>query len=684
MLGISYFENAKDFLAENTTFNTYLPGLDALQFLYEHAATGAMHDSDERYPPPLCHAGTREVVILRIKRWFGFLTKPDKPIMWIHAPAGYGKTAIAGTISKLLEEAEGLDFSPLGATFYFWRTSPDRNSPQRFIITIAYQLAVAIPELVPFIESSVKRNPMILRKTLETQVQKLIIEPFKALGELDDIPNRLIIVDGLDECIKSNQEYKVEREYAENQEKNQTRILDLINTLQSHQLPLSFLVLSRPEEWIKRHIQSAEFRRVVEVVDLYTLGDHLNDTETYIRAELSRIAARIKADETLTQGDDEWPGEEMVQTFVKRTNGHILYASTAIRHIDNPYGDPRNLLDNLIHGVLYPNPDLAHSSPFSSLHELYMQIMRSCPESNRTLMIQVLEDMSACDRYFSRRVGFHRALGILDRLAGRVPRQGFRAIRCLHAVLRVSDTRHAGDRGSHPSPFIHSSFSEFLGNPRLSSEFRVDRQNGRRRILRGCLDLMSKLTPESNTDDDHSQFALRNWALLFDDIWVWTSHESEYLQFMEKLLSIDLLACAIRAHNAQDLRNDMFSFRFPHIGAYKTGRLNVIVPQSTRHVFGDEPLVQIAVAHVRSAVEGSLVHFLSKPPELWPSRFDDAVFRFIYDIDRRSKEERYGSTGESDNQVLCALRGLNKHHPERILMLGQEYGDDYITRLETL
>ncbi|KAJ2936842.1 hypothetical protein H1R20_g249, partial [Candolleomyces eurysporus] len=157
--------------------------------------------------------------------------------MWVHAPVGYGKTAIAGTISKILEETVGLDFCPLGATFFFWRTSPERNSPTRFIITIAYQLAMSIPELKPYIESAVNRNPMILRKALEVQLVKLIVEPFKALSELEDIPNRLVIIDGLDECINSGHESPAEKKYAEDQEKVQVRVLDLIRTLQSHRLP---------------------------------------------------------------------------------------------------------------------------------------------------------------------------------------------------------------------------------------------------------------------------------------------------------------------------------------------------------------------------------------------------------------------------------------------------------------
>ncbi|RXW16383.1 hypothetical protein EST38_g9465 [Candolleomyces aberdarensis] len=191
-----------------------------------------MHDSDERYPPPICHPGTREVVIVRIMDWYGYQTQPGKPIMWVHAPAGYARSA-------LLSISGG---RPLSET-----------------ITIAYQLAASIPELIRHIDKAIKRNPMILRKALEFQLMKLIVEPFKALVNLEGMPNRLVIVDGLDECINSNQECRVEKQYAEDQEKAQIRILDLIHTLQSHRLPLSFLILSRPEAWIKQHIQSASF-----------------------------------------------------------------------------------------------------------------------------------------------------------------------------------------------------------------------------------------------------------------------------------------------------------------------------------------------------------------------------------------------------------------------------------------
>ncbi|RXW18902.1 hypothetical protein EST38_g6952 [Candolleomyces aberdarensis] len=124
-----------------------------------------MHDSDERFPPPLYHPGTREAVIYRILDWYGYQAGPGKPIMWVHAPAGYGKTAVAGTIAdKLEDKLKELNFNPIGATFFFWRTSAERNSPARFVVTVANQLCMSIPELAPYIEGAVKRNPMISQR----------------------------------------------------------------------------------------------------------------------------------------------------------------------------------------------------------------------------------------------------------------------------------------------------------------------------------------------------------------------------------------------------------------------------------------------------------------------------------------------------------------------------------------
>ncbi|KAJ2918734.1 hypothetical protein MD484_g1650, partial [Candolleomyces efflorescens] len=585
--------------------------------------------------------------------------------MWVHAPAGYGKTAVAGTISKMLEETEGLDFSPLGATFHFWRTSPERNSPARFIITIAYQLAMSIPELAPYIEIAVKRNPMILRKALETQVMKLIVEPFKALDELEDMPNRLIIVDGLDECINSVHESRTEKQYAEDQEIAQLRILDLIKTLQSHRLPLSFLILSRPEVWIKQHFQSSSFGSVVEVLDLYALGDHARDTEVYIRAELSRISSRIKGDRTPGPDDDDWPGEEVIRSFVRWTNGHMPFASTVIQHIDNRYDDPRELFENILHIDVNPLSTDRHTSPFSSLNELYMQIMRSCPEGNRALMIEVLEDLSACAHYFCSRVGFARALAVLDRLAGRAPGQGVRALRPLHAVLPLSHGVAANERSPNLSPFIHPSFSNFLLNSNLSLEFAINRRRSIPRLLNGCLNCMSNRLPKNKPDEDHYRFAVRMWPQLFQELELQLEpYHAEYYDFLTRLLSIDLPKCLLQAHTDQGSTDDIIYSDFPPKSAYRSGHANIIVPRSSLRIYRRDPLVEKAVAHVVSTFEASLASFLERSPDDWPKKLDHAVVGFL--------EGRDGL--DEQNQVVRVWKGLKPEHQERMITLVKTHG----------
>ncbi|KAJ2912137.1 hypothetical protein MD484_g8275, partial [Candolleomyces efflorescens] len=668
MSSVSYFQNAKNFVANGPTFNTYVSGADALQFLYEHSATGAMHDSEERFPPPMCHPGTREAIVVRIMDWYGYRTRPGKPIMWVHAPAGYGKTAIAGTVSKILEEAVGLDFSPLGATFFFWRTSPERNCPTRFITTIAYQLAMSIPDLAPHVETAIKRNPMILRKTLEIQLVKLVVEPFKAMGRLEGVPNRLVIIDGLDECINSDKESRVEKKYAEDQEKVQIRILDLIRTLQSYHLPLSFLILSRPEPWIERTISSWP-DTTVEVVDLYAVGDHMKDVEKYIRAELTRISSSIEAH----VGVGVWPTDDIVRNFVWKTNGHMLYASTAIQHIDDPYNDPRKRLEDILGSPFNPHPSLEHSTTFSSLYELYRQILRSCPASQRSVLVEVLEDISVAtiDRHFNVNAGLRRALATLDAVSGRVPGFSSRAIRGLHAVLRLSkatNTTNAAHYIGWLDPFIHSSFVEFLMNPILSLEFAVDLGRGRRRLLRHCMKSISTIASTSGreVEEDHIQYAL----LAFRRLWIkaWSEeadlrlHEAEFVEMLQVLLAIDLATCFIKIFTRREtcLSPTHKSCRRAAFSQFSTKPIGPIDCEFGQDVV---PLVEQAFRHVQSSLKGALLSLLGKSRQSqmtgywWSPEFPEGLeFYLLWLCESKTDESTPWELDEVVNTLKKRLR----------------------------
>ncbi|KAJ2922709.1 hypothetical protein H1R20_g14386, partial [Candolleomyces eurysporus] len=518
----------------------------------------------------------------------------------------------------------------------------ERNSPKRFIITLTYQLFISIPELAPHIENAVKRNRIILRKALEVQLKKLIIEPFKALGDTTDMPNRLIIIDGLDECINSDQESRVDKKYAEDQEAVQIRVLDLIRTLASHQLPLSFLILSRPEAWIKQHIESEPFEDLVEHVDLYEVGDHLKDVETFVKAELSRL------------GLDK---EELVTGLVKRANGHMLYASTVIKHIDCPYDDPRTRLENILNDYSNSNPDLTHSTPFSSLYELYRQILRSCPEGNRSVMIDVLEAICAVPDCFDVGVGIHQAVGVFDHIVGRVPGAGMKAIRGLHAVLRSQTI----EDDSVETFFIHRSFHEFLRDPCSSQEFHIDEEKGLRRLLLGCLHSMSFITLHRRVDEDHVRFALGSWSSLFSD---WNGllrgtqpdtaeYRVEVVEMVQKLLEIDLTACFVHTFTLD------FAFRWKLRLSFllcNDDRSNGIIISAYPGVYESNILVKSAISHVVASHNAAIVHVLQSHTLIangWCTYFPGAVYEHLWKLSSRPE-------GWDSDRVVRALKTLRQ------------------------
>jgi hypothetical protein len=174
---------------------------------------------------------------------------------------------------------------------------------------------------------------------------------------------------------------------------------------------------------------------MVEPLDLQEVGDQMNNVKRFVRAELSRIATSFD----LEGADEEWPEEEWL---VCESGGHILYAATVIRHITShdPYGDrPRRLLKDIIHNS-EKNPAVSNSTPLLSHYELHRQIMRSCPERNKTLKLEVVEDVVVFRiRNRVHRLACGKAFDILDHLAKRSPGSGVKALRPLHAVLSSPD-----------------------------------------------------------------------------------------------------------------------------------------------------------------------------------------------------------------------------------------------------
>jgi len=332
-----------------------------IERLYDHVAPGAFHNSSERYDPPKCHPGTRELIIREIMDWIKTVDK-DHFFLWLYGPAGAGKSAIAQTIAELCHEA-GL----LAASFFFSRTAPSRNNPTLLIPTLSYQLTISIPEIADHISLAIERDPLIFNRSLEAQFSGLILKPLSKLPSQKDLP-RLIIIDGLDECNN-----------AQNSHRSILSTLSFYLQQKHPSVPFIFLITSRPEQDI-RSIFNQE--RMNSITLRLVLDDHYQpdqDIRNFLISKFKEIKANHPLASHLTPS---WPSVSEVDNLVRKSSGQFIYASTVIKFVKSPRHRPTDRLD-VVFGQKTPGKQV----PFAELDALYWLIFSSAEDIGPVLEV---------------------------------------------------------------------------------------------------------------------------------------------------------------------------------------------------------------------------------------------------------------------------------------------------------
>ena len=283
------------------------------------------------------------------------------PIYHLYAPAGSGKTAIAKTLSDHFSDPGYPSNMRLLASFFFSRTVEGRNSAQRFIATIAYQVAVNLPCTKSHILEAVQNNPAIFDNDLQTQMHKLILEPLRKApknpiqaGDEASWP-RLLVIDGLDEC---------------NGEETQVKILDVISDL-AHRMPSLAIFLScRPEIHIRRAFQELVLLNRLSIKiclsdEYHTAGD----IRLFLESKFQEIR---EAHANYMTFPSDWPGKETLDVLVSKSSGHFIYASVVTKYIGALDDNPIERLSIVL--GLAENVD---EKPFIQLDALYMRILES-------------------------------------------------------------------------------------------------------------------------------------------------------------------------------------------------------------------------------------------------------------------------------------------------------------------
>ncbi|KAK7017038.1 hypothetical protein VNI00_018743 [Paramarasmius palmivorus] len=364
-----FFRNARDFTVNNGSFNsvgrdqinitnTSNPD-DILNFIATHAAGNAFYNSEQRFPPPNCHPGTRVKILAELEEWMADRLTSNR-VCWLHGYAGVGKSAIMQNLSeKHANPQSGEQHPRLAASFFFSRNDSTRDKLDPFVATIIYQFLTSEPLktiLGPSIIEAIRSNPKIFHTTFENQFQKLVLEPCSkvALEAWDNLPN-VIVIDGLDECILIP---------------SQERLITMIRKA-IPRCRLIFLIASRPEPRICRAFDHESFTSLIHRLSVGDSPESTKDITTYFHHRFAQLQDTHHA---LRDTDVSWPGENAIRQLVEKACGQFIFAVTVMKYLESDDEVPTERLENILR---IQNVDLPES-PYPALDLLYRQVLATC------------------------------------------------------------------------------------------------------------------------------------------------------------------------------------------------------------------------------------------------------------------------------------------------------------------
>jgi len=173
----------------------------------------------------------------------------------------------------------------------------------------------------------IQHNQDLHTKGLDIQFHKLIIEPFLEHREQNiDVENKMVIIDGLDEC---------------NGDPVQSKIMELVaKSVVEHgdKIPLLWAFFSHPESHINCEFSPYSRSHFFAKVELFVSESDDSDIKRYFCDKLLPLAST----------DTVWPSEDTLDILVVMAAGLWIYAATLVRFILDHEDLPRQQLDHVL------------------------------------------------------------------------------------------------------------------------------------------------------------------------------------------------------------------------------------------------------------------------------------------------------------------------------------------------
>ena len=311
--------------------------MDLILLKSMHHSPGAGHNTGKRHG---CLWGTRIDILHQLEDWLE--GNQSQHVFWLSGLAGTGKSTIAQTFAEV-SFAEG----KLGASFFCSRDFENRSNLQAIFPTLAFQLAHQYPLFRQEVLKVLRASSDIGHEPLCSQLEKLIVDPFKTTQI-----STLIIIDALDEC---------------KDDEPASAILSVFSCYVNEIPNVKFFITGRPEPRICSGFRHQSLRPITEVLRLHEV-DHISvddDIRLFFRTRLAEIA-KTRSNCSFTQ---DWPDSSSLEILCHKAAGFFIYASTVVKFVASKSYVPTEQL-----GIVVSLPE-STAQEGTGIDALYLQVL---------------------------------------------------------------------------------------------------------------------------------------------------------------------------------------------------------------------------------------------------------------------------------------------------------------------
>jgi hypothetical protein len=233
----------------------------------------------------------RSWLLREVRDWL--IHDPQSRLLWLTAGPGVGKSAFVSYLGDHCSEVVAQHFCVYA--------HDDKSNPRKAVLSIAYQLAEAIPEYAIRLQrldlESEVDDQLERMKSAATLFDNLVVQP---LQDLPSFTPRLVLIDGLDEASRDGH-----NEIAELIQQQWLATPDW----------LKLLVTSRPQEAELRSAQSQFFVKHVDA----DRCENLADIDEFLRTHIRSLGYEVK--------------EMDIQRILSYSEGMFLYALAVLEGV---------------------------------------------------------------------------------------------------------------------------------------------------------------------------------------------------------------------------------------------------------------------------------------------------------------------------------------------------------------